>query len=54
MIKTIDNITWFCCPKCGKKIHPVKPGAFGVYAMCKGRLPNGCKCDWQGEITYKT
>lgn len=52
MIRYINGEPWFCCPKCGKKIHPVKPGARGVYAICKNRLPDGTRCNWRGEIKW--
>lgn len=51
MIKTINGQTWFCCPECGKKIHPVKPGACGVLVKCTGKN-NGKRCDWYGEIKW--
>lgn len=47
MLKVIDGETWFCCPQCGQKIHPVKPGARGVLVACKAR-----KCEWRGEIRW--
>lgn len=53
MIKTINGKTWFCCPQCGKKIHPVKPGAQGVLVACKGKRPDGTRCNWAGEIKYQ-
>lgn len=52
MIRDINGKTWFCCPVCGQKIHPVKPGAQGVFAMCKGKKPDGGRCDWAGEIRW--
>lgn len=52
MLKQISGRVWFCCPLCGKKIHPVKPGARGVYAKCKGKTETGLPCNWSGEITY--
>ena len=52
MIKQINGQPWFCCPRCGKKIHPVKPGAQGVFAMCKGKKPDGGRCNWAGEIRW--
>lgn len=52
MVKEINGQTWFCCPKCGKKIHPVKPGACGVFAICKQKRKDGSRCNWSGEITY--
>ena len=54
MIKEINGKTWFCCPDCGKKIHPVKPGARGVYVMCKQKRQDGTRCNWSGEIKYKS
>ena len=53
MIKIINGTTWFCCPGCGQKIHPVTPGAQGVLAICKARKRDGSRCNWAGEITYK-
>lgn len=52
MIKEIDGQTWFCCPGCGKKLHPVKRGARGVLTRCRGKLPDGRKCDWSGEVLW--
>lgn len=52
MIKEIDGQTWFCCPECGKKLHPVKRGARGVLTRCRGKLPDGRKCDWSGEVLW--
>ena len=52
MIKEINGKTWFCCPVCGQKIHPVRPGAQGVFAMCKGKKPDGGRCNWAGEIRW--
>ena len=49
MIKEIDGQAWFCCPECGKKLHPVKRGARGVLTRCRGKLPDGRTCDWSGE-----
>lgn len=51
MLKIIDGQTWFCCPQCGQKLHPVKPGARGVFAVCKGKR-GGVKCNWSGEINW--
>lgn len=53
MVKVIDGQTWFCCPKCGKKIHPVKVGAQGVFAVCKQKRKDGSRCNWAGEICYQ-
>lgn len=53
MLKIINGKTWFCCPKCGKKIHPVDPGARGVLVVCKGKRPDGTRCNWAGEIKYQ-
>lgn len=52
MIKKINGQEWFCCPVCGKKLHPVVPGAVcrGLLAKCRGKLPDGSKCTWTGEI----
>lgn len=47
MINKINNRFWFCCPECGQKIHPVAPGARGVYVTCKGKA-----CTWSGEIRW--
>ena len=52
MIKIIDDQTWFCCPRCGKKIHPVKPGARGVLVVCRQKRADGSRCDWAGEIKF--
>lgn len=53
MIKNINGTTWFCCPVCGKKIHPVKLGANGVFVTCRQKRQDGTKCGWKGEIVYK-
>lgn len=50
MIKSINGRTWFCCPACGKKLHPVAPGARGVWTKCRGKLPSGERCGWTGEV----
>lgn len=52
MVKTINGETWFCCPQCGQKIHPVKPGARGVMVACKGKTKDGARCTWRGEIRW--
>lgn len=52
MIKEINGRTWFCCPECGQKIHPVKLGACGVFAICKGKKSDGTRCNWSGEIRW--
>lgn len=52
MIKEIDGQAWFCCPKCGKKLHPVKRGARGALTRCRGKAPDGRKCDWSGEVLW--
>lgn len=52
MLKKIGNETWFCCPECGQKLHPVKPGARGVMITCKGKIADGKKCTWSGEIRW--
>ncbi len=52
MVKLINGQTWFCCPRCGKKIHPVKPGACGVYVTCKQKREDGTRCNWHGEIKF--
>ena len=41
MLKEINGKVWFCCPQCGKKIHPVAPGARGVFVVCKQRRADG-------------
>ena len=48
MIKNIKGKLWYCCPKCGQKIHPVSPGAVcsGVYVKC-------ARCGWSGEMEIK-
>lgn len=53
MVKEIGGQMWFCCPKCGKKIHPVKVGAQGVFAVCKQKRKDGSRCNWAGEICYQ-
>ncbi len=52
MVKQIKGQLWFCCPKCGKRLHPVLPGAVcrGVMERCRGKLPDGTPCGWTGEI----
>lgn len=52
MVKTIDGKNWFCCPVCGKKLFILYPGAVcrGVQAKCRGKLPSGGKCTWEGEV----
>ena len=52
MIKKIGGFTWFCCPECGKKLHPVNRGAHGVFTQCRGKLPDGRRCGWRGEVRY--
>lgn len=52
MLKIINGETWFCCPQCGQKIHPVKPGARGVMVACKGKTKDGARCTWRGEIRW--
>lgn len=52
MIKSINGRTWFCCPACGKKLHPVAPGARGVWTKCRGKLPSGERCGWTGEVRW--
>lgn len=52
MIRVIDGVTWFCCPVCGKKLHPVERGARGVFAACRGKLPDGSRCAWRGEVKW--
>lgn len=52
MVKESNGKTWFCCPKCGKKIHPVAPGACGVFVVCRQRRKDGKRCGWSGEIRY--
>lgn len=48
MVKEIGGKLWFCCPRCGNKIHPVSPAAVcsGVFVMCT-------RCKWQGEMEIK-
>ena len=53
MVREIDGQTWFCCPTCGRKIHPVKPGARGVLAVCRQRRRDGTRCSWAGEIRWE-
>lgn len=52
MLKKINGETWYCCPECGQKIHPVKPGARGVMVACKGKKKDGTRCTWTGEIRW--
>ena len=52
MLKEINGKVWFCCPKCGKKIHPVAPGAHGVFVVCKQRRADGTRCNWRGECSW--
>lgn len=53
MLKRQNGKTWFCCPNCGKKIHPVKPGARGVLVKCNQKRADGEKCGWEGEIRFE-
>lgn len=48
MIKQINGRLWFCCPVCGKKLHPLAPGAIcsGVFTQCR-------KCKWEGPMEIK-
>ena len=45
------KVEW-TCPVCGKKLHPLQPGAVchGVMAQCRGRRQDGSRCGWAGEI----
>lgn len=45
MVKIIGGRWWYCCPRCGKKIHPLDPTAScsGVYTQCRA-------CKWQGVM----
>lgn len=52
MIREIAGRTWFCCPQCGKKLHPVDRGARGVYVMCKQKRRDGTRCCWSGEVRW--
>ena len=52
MIREIEGRTWFCCPQCGKKLHPVDRGARGVYVMCKQKRRDGTRCCWSGEVRW--
>lgn len=52
MLKEINGKVWFCCPQCGKKIHPVAPGARGVFVVCKQRRGDGTRCNWRGECKW--
>lgn len=54
MVRRIQGRNWFCCPECGRKIHPVALGARGVFVTCKGKRPDGKKCGWSGEIRCPT
>ena len=53
MIKEFDGQWWYCCPRCGKKLHPLQAGAVcrGVLARCRGIRRDGSRCGWAGEIT---
>lgn len=48
MIKNINGVFWFCCPKCDKKLLQAFPGAVsrGIYVRCP-------RCAWMGEINIK-
>lgn len=48
MIKLIGGELYFCCPKCGKKLHRISPDAAcnGVTTFCK-------QCKWEGELIIK-
>ena len=52
MLREINGKVWFCCPQCGKKIHPVVPGARGVFVVCKQRRGDGTRCNWRGECKW--
>lgn len=52
MLKEINGKVWFCCPQCGKKFHPVAPGARGVFVICKQRRADGTRCNWRGECSW--
>lgn len=55
MIREYNGILWYCCPRCGQKLHMIQPGAecHGVLCRCKGVLPDGKKCGWVGEMIIK-
>ncbi len=48
MVKLIGGKLWYCCPRCGKKLHPVSADAIchGIRTQCR-------QCGWEGpmEIT---
>lgn len=52
MIREIGGWWWFCCPRCGKKLHPLRPDAIcrGVLGRCRGVRRDGTRCGWSGEI----
>lgn len=57
MVKEIDGRWWYCCPRCGKKLHPPPPQAGavcrGVLARCRGIRRDGSRCGWAGEIVVE-
>lgn len=53
MIKRFQEQDWFCCPECGQKIHPVVPGACGVFAVCKAKVSRQERCNWRGEVCWR-
>lgn len=52
MVREIGGRWWYCCPRCGKKLHPLQAGAvcWGVLAQCRGIRRDGSRCGWSGEI----
>ena len=36
MLKEINGKVWFCCPQCGKKIHPAAPGRRQALQLARG------------------
>ena len=49
MVKLIKGRLWYCCPKCGQKLHPITATAncHGVTTFCK-------KCNWEGPMEIKS
>lgn len=52
MINKIGAAWWYCCPRCGKKLLALKSGGIcrGVLVQCRGRLKDGSRCGWSGEV----
>lgn len=45
MVKTINGNLWFCCPRCGNKLHPVEQDA-----ICHGIITECVRCKWRGPM----